>query len=287
MAARIVAEVFSTGADFNIYSRREQSLHSDNAGEWVGSTNRRTIHFPGALDQLSWRKLLRRFVIVVVIMALSYHALILLRITKLKYSNPSTTNLIEQRVASAEERGREPKTTRTWVPYQNISPHLVRAVLAGEDLKFSRHAGIDWQAISLAMKRNWQEKRFARGGSSITQQLAKNLFLSPSRSPARKLHEMLIALEMERILGKRRILEIYLNVIEWGDGIYGAEAAARHYFGVSAASLNEEQAIFLSAIIPAPLKGYNPHDRSYYLRHRVNVIRSFMKQPLLRAAPQF
>jgi monofunctional glycosyltransferase len=240
----------------------------------------------GALQRLGWRKLLRRLVIVVAAIMLSYHALILFRITKLRHSNPSTTNLIEQRAESAKERGREPKITRRWVPYHNISPHLVRAVLAGEDVRFSRHAGIDWQGIYLAMKKNWQEKRFSRGGSSITQQLAKNLFLSPSRNPARKAHEMLIAWEMELILGKRRILEIYLNVIEWGDGIYGAEAAARHYFGVSAASLNEEQAIFLSAIIPAPLKGYNPNDRSYYLRHRVNVIRSFMEHPLLRVAPQ-
>src|SRR6266540_181585 len=240
--------------------------------------NPRIIHrIPGELKRLSWRKLLRRLVIVVVVITLSYHALILFRVK----------NLIEQRAESAKDRGREPKITLSWVPYHNISPHLGRAVLAGEDLRFSRHAGIDWQGISLALKKNWQEKRFSRGGSSITQQLAKNLFLSPSRNPVRKLHEMLIAWEMERILGKRRILEIYLNVIEWGDGIYGAEAAARHYFGVSAASLNEEQAIFLSAIIPAPLNGYNPNDRSYYLRHRVNVIRSFMNHPLLRAAPQF
>ena len=247
----------------------------------------RIIHrISGALKRLGWRKLLRRLVIVVVVMTLSYHALILFRVTKLRHSNPSTTNLIEQRAESVKESGREPKIAMTWVPYQNISPHLVRAVLAGEDLRFSSHAGIDWQGIRLAMKKNWKEKRFARGGSSITQQLAKNLFLSPSRNPVRKLHEMLIAWEMERILGKRRILEIYLNVIEWGDGIYGAEAAARHYFGVSAASLTEEQAIFLSAIIPAPLNGYNPNDRSYYLRHRVQVIRGFMNHPLLRVAPQ-
>jgi len=195
--------------------------------------------------------------------------------------------LIELRAESAKDNGREPEIRLTWVPYHNISPHLVRAVLAGEDLRFFRHSGIDWQGVRLAMKKNWQEKRFSRGGSSITQQLAKNLFLSPSRNPVRKLHEMLIAWEMERILGKRRILEIYLNVIEWGDGIYGAEAAARHYFGVSAASLNEEQAVFLSAIIPAPLKGYNPNDRSYYIRHRAHVIRIFMNHPLLRMAPQF
>jgi monofunctional glycosyltransferase len=268
-----------------------RAAHFSGCGDRVANRlmeSPRIIHrIPGALRRLSWRKLLRRLVIVVVVMMLSYHALILFRITKLRHSNPSTTNLIEQRAESGKERGREPKIIRTWVPYHNISPHLVRAVLAGEDVRFPQHGGIDWQGISLAMKKNWQEKRFSRGGSSITQQLAKNLFLSPSRNPARKLHEMLIAWEMERILGKRRILEIYLNVIEWGDGIYGAEAAARNYFGVSAASLNEEQAIFLSAIIPAPLNGYNPNDRSYYLRRRVNVIRSFMKHPLLRVAPQF
>ena len=270
---------------------RSKTAHFSDCGDRVADrlmASPRIIHrILGALERLGWRKLLLRLAIVVVVITLSYHALILYRITKLRHSNPSTTNLIEQRVESAKESGREPKITLAWVPYHNISPHLVRAVLAGEDLRFSSHSGIDWQGIRLAMKKNWQEKRFYRGGSSITQQLAKNLFLSPSRNPVRKLHEMLIAWEMERILGKRRILEIYLNVIEWGDGIYGAEAAARHYFAVSAASLNEEQAIFLSAIIPAPLNGYNPNDGSHYIRHRVQVIRRFMKDPLLRVAPQF
>src|SRR5262249_3956553 len=275
------------------FFRQPQSpaAHFCDCGDRVANrlmASSRIIHqIPGALERLSWRKLLRRLVIVVVVITLSYHALILFRITKLRHSNPSTTNLIEQRAESAKEHGREPKITLTWVPYHNISPHLVRAVLAGEDLRFSRHAGIDWQGISLAMKKNWQEKRFSRGGSSITQQLARNLFLSTSRTPVRKIHEMLFAWEMERFLEKREIVEIYLNVIEGGDGFWGAKSAARHYFGVSAASLNEEQAIFLSAIIPAPLNGYNPNDRSHYLRHRINVIRSFMKQPLLRAAPQF
>src|SRR5262249_52275126 len=138
----------------------------------------RIIHrISDALKRLGWRKLLRRLVIVVVVMTLLYHASILFRITKLRHSNPSTTNLIERRAESAKDGGREPKIALTWVPYQNISPHLVRAVLAGEDLRFSRHAGIDWLGIKLAMKKNWQEKRLSRGGSSITQQLAKNLFL--------------------------------------------------------------------------------------------------------------
>src|SRR5262245_47059188 len=120
----------------------------------------RIIHqISDALRRLSWRKLLRRLVIVVVVITLLYHALILFRITKLRHSNPSTTNMIEQRAESAKERGRELKVTRTWVPYHNISPHLVRAVLAGEDLRFPRHAGIDWQGINLALKKNWEEKR--------------------------------------------------------------------------------------------------------------------------------
>jgi monofunctional glycosyltransferase len=270
---------------------QSRAAHFSDCGDRVANrlmeSPRIIDRIPGALKRLGWRKLLRRLVIVVAVITLSYHALILFRVTKLRHSNPSTTNLIDQRAESAKERGREPKIILTWVPYHNISPHLVRAVLAGEDVRFSRHGGIDWQGVSLAMKKNWQEKRFSRGGSSITQQLAKNLYLSPSRNPVRKLHEMLIAWEMEQILGKRRILEIYLNVIEWGDGIYGAEAAARHYFGVSAASLNEEQAVFLSAIIPAPLNGYNPNDRTNYIRRRVNVIRSLMKHSLLRSAPQF
>src|SRR5215510_16418791 len=122
----------------------------------------RIIHrILGSLERLGWRKLLQRLVIVVVVMMLSYHAWIMFRITKLRHSNPSTTNLIELRAGSAKEQGREPKMRLTWVPYNNISPHLVRAVLAGEDTRFSQHAGIDWEGIGLAMKKNWQEKIFS------------------------------------------------------------------------------------------------------------------------------
>jgi len=195
--------------------------------------------------------------------------------------------LIELRTDSLIERGSTPKIRQRWVPYQNISPHLVRAVLVGEDIRFYLHSGIDWTGVHLAMKKNWEEKRFARGGSSISQQLAKNLFLSPARNPLRKLHEIIIAWEMEQILGKRRILEIYLNVIEWGDGIYGAEAAARHYFGVSASSLDPEQAVFLSAIIPAPLKGYSSNHYSSYIQSRMNMIDARMKYPIPGEDRQF
>src|SRR5262245_59336432 len=149
------------------FLRQPQSsaAHFSDCGDRVADrlmeSPRRIHRIPGALKRLSWRKLLRRLVIVVVVITLSYHALILFRVTKLRHSNPSTTNLIDQRAESAKDDGREPKMTLTWVPYQNISPHLVRAVLAGEDLRFSRHGGIDWEGIRLAMKKNWEEKRLS------------------------------------------------------------------------------------------------------------------------------
>lgn len=168
-----------------------------------------------------------------------------------------------------------------WVPYEHISPALARAVVAGEDLRFFHHSGLDWSQIRVAAAQNWEEKRFARGASTITQQLAKNLFLSPSKNPLRKLHEALIAKEMEHFLDKRRILELYLNTVEWGDGIYGAEAAARHYFQTSAASLNVEQATFLAAIIPDPLSQHDYSTAESKDRQRASRIRALMEHPLL------
>jgi monofunctional glycosyltransferase len=239
------------------------------------------------VECINWRKLVRRLVIFIIALALSYHAWILFRITRLRHTNPTTTNLMELRTDLLIERGGTPRIRQRWIPYQNISPQLVRAVLVGEDVRFFLHSGIDWTGVHLAIKKNWEEKRFARGGSSISQQLAKNLFLSPARNPFRKLHEIIIAWEMEQILGKRRILEIYLNVIEWGDGIYGAEAAARHYFGLSASSLNPEQAVFLAAIIPAPLKGYSSNHYSSYIRSRINMIGARMKYSIPGEDRQF
>jgi monofunctional biosynthetic peptidoglycan transglycosylase len=236
---------------------------------------------------INWRTLAGRLVIIIVAMALSYHAWILFSIIRLRYTNPTTTNLMELRTDSLKERGGTPKIRQRWIPYKNISPHLVRAVLVGEDVRFFRHSGIDWTGVHLAIKKNWREKRFVRGGSSISQQLAKNLFLSPAKNPLRKMHEIIIAWEMEQILGKRRILEIYLNVIEWGDEIYGIEAAARHYFGVSASSLGPEQAAFLSAIVPAPLKGYSSNNYSNYIRSRINTIGARMKSPIPGEDRQF
>src|SRR5262245_42522831 len=149
----------------------------------------------------------------------------------LRTHNPETTAFIELRTRQAIERGESPKRVQRWVPYSRISPSLVRAVLVAEDSAFWTHDGIDFKQLKESVETKLERMEFARGASTITQQLAKNLYLSPSKNPIRKLRELLIARRLEAELSKQRILEIYLNVIEWGNGIYGADAAARTYFG--------------------------------------------------------
>jgi monofunctional biosynthetic peptidoglycan transglycosylase len=185
-------------------------------------------------------------------------------VQSLKTKNPTTTALIEQR---ANEQKSTPKPIRTWISYKSISPHLRNAVLIAEDGAFFQHSGYDLEQIKESAKRNWREKRFARGASTITQQLAKNLYLSTSKNPLRKVQEFVIAQEMEKDLSKQRIFEIYLNVIEWGDGIYGIEPAARRYFGKSASELLPEEAAILAAMIPNPRR-YTPARNLKYLEKR-------------------
>ncbi len=209
---------------------------------------------------------------------LVYHGTILYRTFRLRNTNPVTTAFMDQRAKEAAARGGSTERVRVWVTYDQISPSLVHAVVVAEDQRFYSHSGLDWGAIRLAIKINWGAKRIVRGASTIDQQLAKNLFLSSSRNPLRKLHEGLIAWEMDRILGKRRVLELYLNVIEWGEGIYGAEAAARHYFKASAASLTEDQAAFLAAMIPNPRGDFNPTVYPDRVNYRRDVILASMKE---------
>ena len=163
----------------------------------------------------------------------------------------------------------------TWVSYERISPHLKRAVVAAEDAKFLDHEGFDWEGIQRALEKNQARGKAVAGGSTISQQLAKNLFLSGSRSWLRKGEEAIITWMMERTLSKRRILELYLNVAEWGDGVFGAEAAARHHFGVPAASLGPEQSAWLAAILPSPRR-YERVKDTPYLAGRVATISSRM-----------
>ncbi|HWW76879.1 MAG TPA: biosynthetic peptidoglycan transglycosylase [Pyrinomonadaceae bacterium] len=214
------------------------------------------------------------------------------RVSELARKNPETTSMIETRLKEARDEGREPRRVQQWVPLDRISVNLQRAVLAGEDTNFVTHHGFDYEAIQRAwddgQKQSEKEakqegdedpsdwipdlSRFKRGGSTISQQLAKNLYLSSERTAARKVKEAAITYFMERSLSKCRILEIYLNVIEWGDGIYGAEAAAQTYFHKPAANLTPQEAAYLSAMIPSPLNVFNPQKNPRRVQRRQRVI---------------
>ncbi|MGB7622261.1 MAG: monofunctional biosynthetic peptidoglycan transglycosylase [Terriglobia bacterium] len=174
----------------------------------------------------------------------------------LKKKLPEETALMEQRDHEYEVRhhGKAPEHFQVVVSYNALPDSLKTAVLIGEDDAFFQHEGFDYQRIKEALTVDWEKKRFARGASTITQQLAKNLFLSTSKNPIRKLKEAILASRLEKELGKRRIFEIYLNVIEWGENVYGAEAASRYYFGKSASQLSLNEAVLLAAIIPSPVR---------------------------------
>jgi monofunctional glycosyltransferase len=189
----------------------------------------------------------------------------------LKTSNPSTTAFMDLRAREARDRGETPRRVQKWVPYARISQNLKRAVLVTEDARFWTHEGIDFDEMRESMEANWERMEFARGGSTITQQLAKNLYLSPSKTPIRKIREFLIARALEAELSKQRILELYLNEIEWGNGIWGAEAAARTYFRRSAADLSPSEAALLAAAIANPHL-LNPGDPSARLRRRQEMV---------------
>ena len=186
-------------------------------------------------------------------------------------SNPSTTAFIELRKREAAEAGRKLTIRQRWVPYAQISNNLRRAVVVTEDSAFFDHEGVDIKELRASLETNWEEGRFTRGGSTITQQLAKNLYLSPSRNPIRKLKELLITRRLEAALTKRRILEIYLNVIEWGDGIFGAEAAARAYYGKPASALAPDEAALLAGAIINP-REHSPARPTRRLLRRQQII---------------
>jgi monofunctional biosynthetic peptidoglycan transglycosylase len=184
---------------------------------------------------------------------------------------PRETAFMAQRMEEARARNPKAQLRYQWVPYERISPHLKRALIAAEDAKFVEHGGFDWDGIRNALERNRRRGQIVSGGSTITQQLAKNLFLSPARSYARKAEEAVITVLLELLLPKRRIFELYLNVIEWGNGVFGAEAAARRYFGVGAADLTAEQAARLAAMTPSP-RVFERNPGSDYLSGRVATI---------------
>lgn len=197
-------------------------------------------------------------------------------VAKLKENNPTETALMRQRLGEAEREGKSLKIVHSWVPLSRIPRHLINAVVVAEDGMFWEHNGFDWYEFRQSLQRNWEKKKAVRGASTITQQLAKNLYLSTSKDPVRKLREWIITFLLERNLDKNRILEIYLNVIEWGRGIFGIEAAARTYFGRSASSLSVEQAIRLAAVIPSPLR-HKPTDNTRWVMYRKNIVAARMQ----------
>jgi monofunctional biosynthetic peptidoglycan transglycosylase len=239
-----------------------------------------------------WTKVLFLVLVGAVVVWLGYEFFTFPNISKLRTENPTTSSMIEYRISQAKKENREPRKYQVWMPIEQISPHLQRAVLAGEDTHFFEHKGFDWDAIEKA----WDEAQkvaeeeakkegdydpdawippmpsFQRGASTISQQLAKNLYLSEERSFLRKGREALITYFLEKNLNKKRILEIYLNVIEWGDGIYGAEAASRTYFKKSASALTPQEAAYLSAMIPSPLNVFNPQKNPKRVVRRQKVI---------------
>lgn len=191
--------------------------------------------------------------------------------------NPATSAFMETRLELMQDKNPDAVLRHRWVPYNRISPNLKRAIVAAEDSKFLEHEGFDWEGMQKAYEKNLRKKRIVAGGSTISQQLAKNLFLSGKRTPGRKLEEAVITVMLENMMHKRRILEIYLNVIEWGNGVFGAEAAARYYFQTSAASLSVEQAATLAAMVPKP-RFYDRHREAKSLQRRTAIILARMNQ---------
>ena len=207
--------------------------------------------------------------------ASAYLYLSLPDVRPLRKQNPATTAFMELRAREADKAGKKPRKVQLWVAYERISPSLKRAVIVAEDAAFFSHEGVDLAELEKSFEDSWQQGKRMRGGSTITQQLAKNLYLSPARNPARKVEELLIARRLEAELSKRRILELYLNVIEWGDGIWGAEAAARSYFKKPASALGPDESALLAASIINPRR-YSPARPSKYLRRRQELIRQRM-----------
>lgn len=185
--------------------------------------------------------------------------------------NPKSTSFMRHEHDLLEAKSPNARLQHKWVPYQRISNHLKRAIIASEDSNFSEHEGVDWDALQRAYEKNIRKGRVVAGGSTITQQLAKNLFLSGERSYLRKVQELIITYMLEYLMDKERIFEIYLNVVEWGNGVFGAEAAAQHYYGIPAANLGPAQAAQLAVMLPNP-RFFDRHRGSNYLSRRTNLI---------------
>lgn len=221
--------------------------------------------------KMFFRFLLWRLLAFALLVLLLYHAWIAANIAWWVRHNPANSAFMEDRLAVLQQKNPKAKLQHSWVDYKNISVHLKRALITSEDAKFVDHDGFDWEGIQKAYEKNLAKGKIVAGGSTISQQLAKNLFLSTRRTPWRKAEEAIITLLLEAIMDKQRIFEIYLNDIEWGEGVFGAEAAARHYFDCSASDLTIEQAAILASMVPNP-RYFDRHRNSEYLLRRTEFI---------------
>lgn len=217
------------------------------------------------------RRLLLWLILVPVALIVLVQLYFFLQIGWWVHHDPESTSFMRHQLSVMQEKNPNAKLKQKWVPYNRISKNLKRAIIASEDANFSDHEGIDWSALEKAYEKNLKKGRVVAGGSTITQQLAKNLFLSGDRSYLRKGQEVVITYMLEFWMDKERIYEIYLNVVEWGVGVYGAEAASRHYYGVSAAQLDAVQAARLAVMLPNP-RYYDTHRGSAYLARRTDLI---------------
>lgn len=221
------------------------------------------------------RRWLARGLLAFILLVVLYQLWIFLHICWWVNHNPATSAFMQDRLTVLQQNNPDAELRHKWVDYDKISVNLKLAVIASEDSKFIDHEGFDWDGIQKAYEKNLKKGRIVAGGSTISQQLAKNLFLSTKRTPWRKLEEAMITLMLEQMMNKRRIYEIYLNSIEWGDGVFGAEAAARHYFKGSASNLSAFQAAKLAAMIPNP-RFYDKHQGARGLARKTGIIQARM-----------
>ncbi|WP_076593391.1 monofunctional biosynthetic peptidoglycan transglycosylase [Herminiimonas arsenitoxidans] len=217
------------------------------------------------------RKLMFWLIVVPILLVLLVQLYFFLQIGWWVNHNPNSTSFMRHQLSILQEKNPKAQLKQKWIPYNRISNNLKRAIIASEDSNFSEHEGVDWDALQKAYEKNIKKGKVVAGGSTITQQLAKNLFLSGDRSYIRKGQEVIITYMLEYWMDKERIFEIYLNVVEWGVGIFGAEAAAQHYFGVSAAQLGAAQAARLAVMLPNP-RYYDAHRSTGYLARRTDLI---------------
>lgn len=221
-------------------------------------------------------RLLKRLVLFFIAYLLLYQLWVLMHVWWWVDHNPSQTAFMKSRLSSLQQKKPGATLKHQWLAYPKLSTNLKKAVIASEDAKFMQHDGFDWEGMKIAFDKNIKERKIKAGGSTISQQLAKNLFLSSKRTPWRKIQEAIITVMLEKMMDKKRIYEIYLNVIEWGDGVFGAQAASQHYYHKSARNLSSVQAAKLAVMVPNP-RYYDQHRNTKYLNKRMRTIQARMR----------